>query len=301
MGTLNQEKTATNQAKKMILGDLWDLCYRAHSHTSFSPERRANSYIKEYSELLESDLKELGENKGNYREKFINKLGDWMRAKSNCISSMITGGSNFPVRKAQKANQSERKKSDDFSHWRKKYFDAVNRVPTKSPEDDRDEAERKLEKLVNAQLEMKEINAEIRKSKIKDLEPLIKHLTGVGFNSVLISLIDNFYGRNSGKYKIPGFTLTNNNAKIKAAEKKIKIMDARIKNKNTWEDIIFTGGYITIEDNRIKIFHDEKPEREIIQEIKKSGFRWSPNWGCWCRKHTGNALFAVKYLSFIKE
>jgi len=301
METLNQEKTAINEAKKMILGDLWDLCYRAHSHTSFSPERRANSYVKEYSELLESDLKELGENKGNYREKFINKFGDWMRAKGNCMSSMITGGSNFPVSKANKANARERKKSDDFSHWRKKYFDAVNRVPTKSPEDDRDEAERKLEKLVNAQLEMKEINAEIRKSKIKDLEPLIKHLTGVGFNSVLISLIDNFSSRNSGKYKISGFTLTNNNANIKAAEKKIKMMDARIKNKNTWEDIIFTGGYITIEDNRVKIFHDEKPEKEIIQEIKKSGFRWSPNWKCWCRKHTGNALFAVKYLSFIKE
>jgi len=290
-----------NEAKKMILGDLWDLCYKAHSHTSLSPERRANSYIKEYSELLESDLKELGENQGNYREKYINKFGEWMSAKGNCMSSMITGGANFPVSKANKANARERKKSDDFSYWRKKYFNAVNRVPTKSPEDDRDEAERKLENIVNAQLEMKLINAEIRKCKIKDLEPLIKHLTGLGFNSVLISLIDNFSSRNSGKYKIPSFTLTNNNAKIKAAEKKIKIMEARIDNKNTWEDIIFTGGYITIEDDRVKIFHDEKPEREIIQEIKKNGFRWSPNWGCWCRKHTGNALFAVKYLSFIRE
>ena len=136
MKKLSEEKTAISEAKTMILGDLWDLCYRAHSHTSFSPERRANSYVKEYSELLESDLKELGENQGNYREKFINKFGDWMSAKGNCMSSMITGGANFPVSKANKANARESKKSDDFSHWRKKYFDAVNRVPTKSPEDD---------------------------------------------------------------------------------------------------------------------------------------------------------------------
>lgn len=301
MQTLNEERTAINEAKTMILGDLWDLCYRAHAHTSFFPERRANSYVKEYSELLESDLKELGENKGNYREKFINKFGEWMSAKGNCISSMITGGSNFPVSKANKANDRERKKSDDFAHWREKYFNAVNRVPTKSPEDDRGEAERKLNKLVNIQLEMKEINAEIRRCKIKDLEPLINHLINQEFNPVLVSLIDNFYGRNSGKYKIPSFTLTNNNAKIKAAKQKIKIMETRIDRKNSWEDIFFKGGRVTIEDDRLKIFHDEKPEREIIQEIKNNGFRWSPNWKCWCRKHTGNALFSVKHLSFIKE
>jgi len=301
MTTLSEEKQATNEAKKLILGNLWELCYQAHSATSFSPEKRANSYVKDYSEMLEEDLKELGENSGNYKEKFISKFSDWMGAKSRCMSSMITGPANFPVRRAQKANQSEHNKFEDLHRWREKYFNAVNRVPTKSPEDDREEAEKKLDKLVNTQLEMKEINAEIRNCKIKELKPLINHLIGEEFNPILISFIDNFYGRNSGKYKIPTFTLSNNNAKIKAAELKIKMMEARIDRKNTWKDIIFEGGYITIEDDRVKIFHDEKPEREIIQEIKKNGFRWSPNWGCWCRKHTGNAIFCLKYLSFVKK
>ncbi len=304
-----ENKTATRaeqtnsdkaKAKKMILGDLWGLCYSAHSHTSFSPERRANSYVKDYSEMLEQDLKELGENSGNYKEKFIVKFSAWMGAKGNCISSMITGGSNFPVRRAQKANQRERTHSDNFYHWREKYFTAVNRVPWKSPEDEQELAERKLENLVNNQLEMKAINAEIRKCKITDLKELISHLTIMGFSSGLISLISSGYGSNSGKYKIPSFTLTNNNARIKATEKKVKMMQTRIERKNTWEDIVFQGGRVTIEDDRLKIFHDEKPNRDIIQELKKNGYRWSPNWACWCRKHTGNAIYSLRFLSFVK-
>jgi len=299
--SFSEEKEATQEAKKMLLGDLWESAYRAHCGTSFSPERRANSYIKDYSEELAADLKELGDNQGNYKEKYISKFGDWMGAKSRCISSMITGGSNFPVRRAQKANSSERNHSEAFHHWRVKYFTAVNRVPTKSPEDEIEAAEKRLEFLVVMQLEMKEINAEIRECKIKDLRELINHLVELGYRPELVKLLDNFYGKQSGKYKIPGFTLTNNNAKIKSTEQKLKVMQNRIVTKNNWEDIIFEGGRVTIEDDRVKVFHDEKPEKEIIQEIKSNGFRWSPNWGCWCRKHTGNAIFATKRLSFIQS
>lgn len=289
------------EVQNLELGHLYELCYRAFYATSFSPEKRAVSYIKDYSELLREDLKELGDNQGNYKEKFIAKFSEWMNAKSNCMSSMITGPANFPVRKAQRANEREHNKNLEFQNWRERYFQAVNRIPTKSPEDEIEAAEQKLDKLVNAQLEMKEINAEIRRCKIKELKPLIDHLVSQEFNPVLVSLIDNFYGRQSGKYKIPGFTLTNNNAKIKATEEKVKIMQTRIERKNTWEDINFEGGRVTIEDDRVKIYHDEKPEREVIQEIKSNGFRWSPNWGCWCRKHTGNAIYTVKGLSFIKS
>jgi len=296
MKTITEIKNRTEQVKTMALGHLWELCYRAHSNTSFSPERRANSYVSEYSEMLEKDLNALGTKQGNYKEKFISKFSDWMSAKGRCISSMITGGSNFPVRRAQKANDSERNKCDSFYHWREKYFKAVNRVPTKSPEDDKEAAERKLEKLVNNQLEWKAINAAIRKSKLTNESELLNHLIALDFSPNNIKLID----YRGGKFKIPSFYLTNNNATIKNTKDKIKAMEVRIERKMTWEDIMFEGGYVTIEDDRLKIFHDEKPTREVIQEIKSNGYRWSPNWVCWCRKHTGNAVFGLKHLSFLK-
>jgi len=296
METITETTNRTEQVKAMALGHLWELCYRAHSNTSFSPEKRANSYVSEYSEMLEADLNALGTKQGNYKEKFTAKFGDWMSAKGRCMSSMITGGSNFPVRRAQKANDSERNKCDSFYHWRDKYFTAVNRVPTKSPEDDKEAAERKLEKLVNNQLEWKAINAAIRKSKLTDEKELLNHLIIQDFSPNTLKLID----YRGGKFVIPSFYLTNNNATIKNTKDKIKAMETRIDRKMTWEDITFEGGYVTIEDDRLKIFHDEKPSRETIQEIKSNGYRWSPNWVCWCRKHTGNAVHGLKYLSFLK-
>ncbi len=78
-------------------------------------------------------------------------------------------------------------------------------------------------------------------------------------------------------------------------------MQGRIERKNTWQDIIFEGGRVTIEDDRLKIYHDEKPEREIINEIKSNGFRYSPHWVCWTRKHTANAIHSLRQLSFIPQ
>lgn len=81
---------------------------------------------------------------------------------------------------------------------------------------------------------------------------------------------------------------------IKRSKERVEALKVRIERKSTWEDITFEGGYITLEDDRIKICHDEKPEQEVINSLKRSGFRWSRHWGCWTRKHTGNAVRDAK-------
>lgn len=78
-------------------------------------------------------------------------------------------------------------------------------------------------------------------------------------------------------------------------------MKSRIETKLDFEDFKFEGGYYTVKDDRVKIFHEEKPSKEVIQELKSNGFRWSPNWKCWCRKHTQNALVITSRLTFIKS
>ena len=57
-----------------------------------------------------------------------------------------------------------------------------------------------------------------------------------------------------------------------------------------------------IADERIRIIHEEKPEREVIQEIKKHGFKWSPFNTAWQRKITNNAIYVLKmYLKEFKQ
>ena len=116
-----------NSVQELPLGHLWDLCYDAHRGTSFSPEKRATSTIIEFSELLKQDLSELGDKVGNYKLKFIRFFTNWMNARTRCISTMIAGPSNFPVRQAEKANASERNHYEKFMAWRSKYFKAIMR------------------------------------------------------------------------------------------------------------------------------------------------------------------------------
>lgn len=282
--------------KGLLLAELWDLCYRAYSGTSFSPERRSTQIIKEYSEILENDLAELGDKSGNYKEKFISHFTEWMGAKSNCISSMIAGPSNFPVSRAQKANNREHAKSEEFHKWRERYFKAVNRQRTLSPEEELDIAVKRLDELVINQEFMKQANKILRK-KTSDQQKLVEMME-MGISEALA--VEAMKPDRAGRVGFPSFILTNRNATIKRTQEKITIMRNRITRKENFEDIIFTGGRITIEDDRVKVYHDQKPEPAVIQELKSSGFRWSPFWKCWCRKHTGNAIAVSKNLSFVK-
>lgn len=272
-----------------LLSEYWENAYRAYSNTSFYPEKRADSIIKEFSEELTEDLQSLGENQGNYKEKYINHFTSWLSAQSRCLSAMITGPARFPVARNEKNLNSERNHWDNFRHWREKYFKAVNRERTKSPEEDLDLALADLDQLLSKQQLMKEVNKIIRANIKKGVEVTKQALLVAEFDVKLIEAVmekDRF-----GGYGFASFQLTNNNAKIKARQQKVDTMRARIEAKESFKDIVFDGGKITIdEDDRVKVYHDEKPEYEIIQALKKRGFRWSCYWGCWSRKHTAQAI-----------
>lgn len=276
--------------KDFLLSEFWELAYRAHSGTSFSPERRANDYIKSYSKELENDLKELGEKCGNYQEKYKAMFSAWMSSKSNCISSMITGGSNFPVRRAEKANNAERRKQEDFFLWREKYFKAVNRQPVLSPEEDLDSMVRKMDATIVLNENIKVWNKAIRKFKkggVSDdelVKELSEHQMPDQYLRMLQMSLDYSYWKGFG-------TL---GATIKKQRERCQELKERIEAKSTWEDIEFDGGSITVDDDRVKIFHNEKPSQDIINALRGCGFKWSRNWGCWCRKHTKEAIRVAK-------
>ena len=276
-----------------IVEELHEVAYRAYYNTSFDPEKRRDQILKELQQELEDDLASLGENAGNYETKYIDHVRDWLQKKSRCISVMITGPSNFPTRRNEKANNTEDKAWENFRQWRIRYSKAVNRVHNLSPEDDMDIAIKKVDKLIIAQEKMKSANKILRNKATTDEEKL-DLLIDLGFSEkrapeLLVPDCMNTIG-------FASFTLTNNNAKIKAAKDKIEIMKKRINVKSEFEPIQFPGGIIDIENDRVTITHDEKPDRQIIEKIKSRGFHWSRNYNCWSRKHTVNALYAAKEL-----
>lgn len=92
----------------------------------------------------------------------------------------------------------------------------------------------------------------------------------------------------------PAYALSNNNAKIKAAEKRIASL-RRVDDMEE-ETIPFDGGEIVSDPdtNRIAIYFDTRPDREMISRLKGNGFRWSPSVGAWTRLRNPAALRAAR-------
>lgn len=276
-----------------MLSEYTELARTAWNNTSFSPERIGAQTIADYSKELEDDLKQLGENPGNYAEKYKAHFAKWLSAQSRCMSSFITGGSNFPVARARKQRNHEQSAYDNWRKWRDNYFKRAMAEPTKSPEQDLVEAIKAVDELTNVLEIMKAVNKIIRKYKTFEernaavLESEL--LAGSVSSSVLATNSFGYAG-------FASYELSSIRNKIKRNEQKIQTMKARIERKATFEPIQFEGGVIDIENDRVVIRHDEKPDRETLEALKKRGFRWSGKFSSWSRKHTAQAIIDARVL-----
>lgn len=97
---------------------------RAYYNISFSPEKRGQTEVSGYIAAMQdlaafiadnTDNQELGQQVfDKIREGYKKRTIAHLSAKSRCISSMITGPANFPVRRAEKANTAEHKRLGEF-------------------------------------------------------------------------------------------------------------------------------------------------------------------------------------------
>lgn len=272
----------------------YDAARRAYYNTSFSPEKRAESECN-YFDAIMAEFEQLGvsdEGKAKFERLFLLSLA----AKSRCISSMITGPANFPVARAEKANNRERKISDELLAYVervRKAIDKQNNPQNYAISSDNENAlqmlKDKLAKLVDAQEKMKLCNKIIRDKQQMKLE----RLTAVLGNEAQAAEImkPDFCGR----VGFAGFSLTNNNATIKATEQRIKELEAAANRKT--RELMIAGVRVVenAEENRIQFYFDGKPAAAVINLMKSHGFKWSPSQGCWQRLWNGNAIWAVNH------
>lgn len=287
------DETAAKQACGM-----WSLKeYVEGSETEEYRKYVDNCYKK--VEFLPKELKEKGE---KIADKYARNLAEWynklFQIDMMCPSVMISGASNFPIKKKEKQNAAR------IKHFQ--LFEQIQSLPNKidgllksdniiksSDLNALEQLRKKVEKAEALQFEMKATNAYYRKNKTlqgyKDYtEEQIKELQW---------MIDN-YG-----VPFPSFELTNNNAKIKNAKSRIVQLE-RLKNeakanakqaKDEYKNDLFK----VVENAdimRLQLFFDSKPDAEIRTILKKNGFKWSPSNTAWQRQLTDNAKYATKQI-----
>lgn len=291
------------------------LAEEAYRNISFVPEKRARqeldgtqqdivSLFDVMATYITPETKEDAFDAfAEYVARYTSKYNAYLRAKSSCVSWMITGRSGLNVIRANKANDRERRLYGLFTEWRAKAFKgllkrvfgvyATSGIVQASNPDAIHILQAKLDRLESKQAEMKAINkAFSRFSKDSSLAEFFE-AQGIEDESVKRDIYANL--SSWARKPFPPFQLTNNNAKIKSTRERIERLE-KYQEQAKSEDVRI--GDVTLARNkelvRLQIFFPGKPDQETIKELKRHGFRWSPSQSAWQRQDTNSALYDAR-------
>lgn len=286
-------ETAARQAR-----ECWS--FSDYQHGSKTAEYRAQ--VDECYSLVDKlpdDFKEKGE---AIADRYARRLAEWynkqFKIEMMCPSVMISGGSNFPVRKKEKQNAAQDR------HYQ--LYDEIQKIPEKingllrgtniiksGEADALEQLRKKAEKAEALQAEMKAVNAYYRKHKtLKGY----KDYTDEKAKELDTAIKESMYG-----VPFPPYALQNNNAKIRNTKARMAQIE-RLKKEaaDTAEQPEADGMtdlYKVVENAeimRLQVIFDGKPNAEARNIMKRNGFRWSPSNSAWQRQLTDNARYAVK-------
>ena len=232
-----------------------------------------------------------------YARKLAANMNKGYEITARVPSIMIAGGSNFPVRKKEKQNAAADKNMEEYREIQG-LLDKIRSTGMGGISADDPNAvsklESKLAKLEPLQETMKAVNAYYRKNKTLDGCP---HLSTEQIEKLKASM--------SGSYRanpkpFESYQLSNNNAEIRRLKDRITALTRRKELGYVgWE---FDGGRVEANtaDNRLQIFFDEKPDKEIREELKGNGFRYAPSAEAWQRQLNDNAIYAADRIKCIQ-
>lgn len=229
-----------------------------------------------------------------YARKLAENYNAYYRNEASCPSILISGGSNFPVRKKERQNS---RRSTLMNEWQylEKYAEKIENLLTMEQpilSGDGNAIEMLEEKVADLKERQERMKAANRALRMKDTEKGDEALGDLGFSSDQIRNLrkPDYLGR----VGYPDYELSNNNANIHRVESRLKELK-KIKAAGTTET---ECGFCRIVENtdlmRIQLIFDGKPDLEVRDILKTNGFRWTPSLGAWQRQLTANGRSAVK-------
>lgn len=258
------------------------------------------SYVNKAREIAEKQKAKVDpryhEKIDSLLNKYIYRLAKNMNKhfsiESKVPSILIAGGDGFSARKKEKQNLARK---NNFDEWQEiqKLLDKIRSTGMGGISSDDPQAieklQSKIEELEKSQKMMKSINAYYRKNKTLEGCP--------DMSPKIAEIIKRYIGVEDKPY--PTWVLANNNAEIRRLKKRISGLNLR--NETTYEGWNFNGGKVEMnkQENRLKVFFEEKPDEDIRTILKQNGFHWSPKAKAWQRQLTDKAIYAAKNLDCI--
>ena len=285
-----------------------DLARRAHDMMSYS-DYREGSATAEYNVLCEraEALAEAQKRKvdpmyhdkidalvSSYKRRMADNINRRNEIGTRCPSVLVAGPANFPVKKKLKQNAASDRNMEEYNEIQgildKIRSTGTGGITTDDP-NAREKIEKKIEALEALQNTMKAVNAYYRKHGTLDGCPDITP------DQALTLAADIERDWRSDPKPFEAYQLSNNNAEIHRLRARLAELDKLSANTETgWT---FDGGTVEIcrDGNRVRIFHDSKPDADVISELKSHGFKWARSVGAWQRQLTENAINAARRIT----
>jgi hypothetical protein len=292
-----------------------ELANRAHAGTSFSPEKRGEAEINDYASTLASDFENLSRDAttpekrslletefARYREGYRTRYSAYLSSRSRCLSSMITGPSNFPTRRNQKRNGMADRRLEDLNEFRARALAAINKAlhPERRPimAGDGDALDRLKDKIAEAealQSTMRAVNTAIRRhakaGRGAQIKAMLEANSDLCEANAALMLNPDCLGR-IGYYD---FELSNNNANIRRMKSRLEWL--RRDNATKPTTIRGEDGVLYEDcpaDNRVRLFFSRIPDVTVRTRLKSQGFRWTPSLRCWQAYRNSRSLESGK-------
>lgn len=178
-------------------------------------------------------------------------------------------------------------------HYREKAQAAANSTAISSDAPDAIELLReKLAKMEATQERYKAINKIVRRApknqetpeKLRDLDAL-----DIGERVAKKLFVEDY-----GRFGIPSYELTNNNANMRRVRERIAEQEARAEMEHVEESINGCTVELNPDDNRVRIYFPGKPDPDLRSDLKRQGFKWAPSVGAWQRYPSNWAFDTAK-------
>ena len=146
----------------------------------------------------------------------------------------------------------------------------------------------KLAKMETLRSDMTRINRQYRKGGVDAV-------TGISEDQrakIAAAMADTSCGRRRAPFE--SYQLTNLGGRIRATKERIALLESRADDVTTVEthkDVVLRDD---VEANRVQLVFPGKPELEVISELKRFGFKWSPSNGAWQRQRGNGAIAAAR-------